>query len=308
MIRYRFVDKGTTIHRLNPFAKIAWVISIMILVMIFDHPVYLSLLLISTIPMIMMGKITGEWLSVFKYIIYMSVFIIIINALVMYRGSHVLVELPFRIPLLGTPRITLEAIFYGFMMSVRLLAIVSAFTVINLTVCPDDLLLAMIKMKLPYKSVLVTSMSTRFIPTLVDDMDRITDAHRTRGLEMDKGKLFARIKNRATILMPLLSNSLDRTIQIAEAMESRAFGQGRNRTFFKDIQITLFDWLTIAFGLLPLVIGILMRSRGYGSYQYYPVLEALSTDPTEWVLVALMLIILITAAPLSLLKRRIDLD
>ena len=308
MISFRFQNKDTPVHRLNPFCKVVWVTVILVLALIFDHPLYIFLLFLSTLPLVAVAKIWREWASAIKLVLYLGIFIVVINALVVSQGAHVLLEAPFEIPALGPLNITLEAIFFGLMMALRLLAIISAFTILNFTVHPDDMMLAMMKMKLPYKSVLATSLSTRFIPTLIDDIERLTDVQRTRGLEMDKGRLLQRVRKRATILIPLLSNSLDRTVQVAEAMESRAFGQGTGRTFYKEIRFSRFDIIILIFVILPLVCAIALRTSGYGSYQYYPSLEAVSFGGLEGFWLAMLLLLMVAPVPMAFLKRRIDLD
>jgi len=305
---FRYRDKGTVIHRLNPVGKLAWVGSILLLALILDNPLFLLFLFLSTLPLVIAARVWREWLSFMKFAIYLCIAIIIINALVSSHGTHVLVQLPFRLPVMGAPTITLEAIFYGVGMSLRLLAIISAFTIFTFTVHPDDVMLTMIKMKLPYKSVLVTSLSTRFIPTLIDDVERITDVQRSRGLELDKGNLANRIRGRASVIIPLLSNSLDRAVQVAEAMESRAFGAGRGRTFYKGIRMSLIDVLTLAFALFPSALGIVMRLSGYGNYQYYPTLGGIALGSLEWSLLVLLVFLLLAILLLAYVKERVDLD
>jgi len=308
VISFRYKEKGTAIHKLNPFCKLAWVVSIFVLSLIFNNPIYLLLLFLSTLPIIIAARAWREWASLMKFALYLCLAIVVINALVSYHGSHLLWQAPFRIPLIGAPVITLEAIFFGVGMSLRLLAIISAFTILTFTIHPDDIMLAMIKIKLPYKSVLVTSLSTRFIPTLIDDVERISDVQRSRGLELDRGKLTQRIKSRMAIIIPLLSNSLDRTIQVAEAMESRAFGSGEKRTFYKEIKLSKLDIPTLISGFLPVILGIFMRWWGHGDYQYYPTLEKISLDGFECSMLALLVFLLCMIVPLALLKKRIELD
>jgi len=305
---FRYRDKGTPVHKLNPFCKLAWIVSILVLALILDNPLFLLLLFLSTLPVVKAARVWGEWRSTMKFTLFLCLAIVIINALVSSHGSHVLFEAPFRMPVMGTPIITLEAILYGVAMSLRLLAIISACAILTFTVHPDDMMLAMIKMKLPYKSVLVTSLSTRFIPTLIDDMERITDVQRSRGLELDKGKLSQRIRSRSSIAIALLSNSLDRAVQVAEAMESRAFGNGRGRTSYKDIKLTLIDVTTVVFALLPGALGIFMSLSGYGQYQYYPAIQGISLSGLEWSLLALMALLLFAILPLAYIKQRVDLD
>ena len=308
MISFRYQDKGTVIHKLNPFCKLLWVATIVIFALIFDSPLYILLLFLSTLPMAMVAKVWKEWASFMKFTLYICIAIIIINMLLSYHGTHVLLEAPFRLPVTGTPIITLEAIFFGVVMSVRLLAIISAFTILTFTIHPDDLMLSMIKMKLPYKSVLVTSLSTRFIPTLIDDVECISDVQRSRGLELDKGNLRQKIKSRMAIMIPLLSNSLDRTVQVSEAMESRAFGCGEKRTFYKEIGVSRMDAITLIFGLLTIAVGVFMCLSGYGDYQYYPTLEGINISGLEWPLLSLLMLLLLSVVLLAFTKGRIELD
>ncbi len=305
---FRYKNKDTLIHRLNPFCKLAWIGSILLFALIFNNPLYVLLLFLSTIPLIVMAKIIKEWFSVMKLTLYLCIAIVIINALVSNDGSHVLLKASFHIPVMGTPMITLEAIFFGVIMSLRLLIIISAFAVLTFTIHPDDLMLVMIKLRLPYKSVLVTSLSTRFIPTLIDDVERIIDVQRSRGLELDKGRLGHKIKSRMSIVIPLLSNSLDRATQVAEAMESRAFGAEKVRTFYKDIRTSFIDAITLALVLATIVFGFIVQVSGYGGYQYYPTLERMAMGSTECFMLTLLLILLLSIVPLSIVKRRFDLD
>jgi energy-coupling factor transport system permease protein len=308
VISYRYRDKGTPIHKLEPFCKLAWVGSIVVLSLIFNHPLYILLLFLSTLPVIITAGMWREWATMMKLTFYLCLAVIIINALVSYHGSHILCQAPFSIPVIGIPQITLEAILCGVGNSVRLLAIISAFTVLTFAIHPDELMLAMAKMRLPYKSVLVTSLSTRFAPTLVDDVERITDVQRSRGLELSKGNLSRKVKNHMAIVIPLLSNSLERTVQVAEAMESRAFGSSNKRTSYRELKMSKMDIVMLAFALLPCAFGIYMRSLGWGDYRYYPTVETISPSGTEWVILFTLVLLLSMTVLLAFLKNRIDLD
>ncbi len=308
MISFGYRDKDTSVHRLNPFGKLAWVGSIFILALLFNSPLYVFLLFLSTLPLIITARVWREWASFMKFTLYLCLLVIVINALVSYHGSHIIWQAPFRIPVMGVPQLTLEAVLCGIGNSLKLLAIISAFTILIFTIHPDDLMLVLTKLRLPYKSVLVTSLSTRFVPTLIGDAERISEVQRLRGLELDRGKLSQRIKGHMAIIIPLLSNSLDRTVQVAEAMESRAFGVGGKRTYFKEIKMSPVDGLTLVFGVLPGMWGIFMHYQGLGVYQYYPTVEGISLSGAECGLLLSLLILLTTMVFLAFLKGRVELD
>ncbi len=308
MTSLRYQYKNTVIHRLSPLAKLAWGGGILLLSLLFNHPLYILLLFLAVLPLIAAARVGREWASVMKLSLYLCAAVIVINALVSYHGAHVLLEAPFRLPVMGTPTITLEAISFGAVMCLRLLVIISAFTLLTLTTHPDDIMSIFLKMRFPYRSVLVTSLSTRFIPCLLEDIQRVSDVHRSRGLEMDRGSWLKRVKNRAAITIPLLANSLDRAVGVAEAMESRAFGAGRGRTFYKELKMTGADVFTLLLALLPAALGIFMRLSGYGDYQYYPTLGAISPTPPEWALLATLLLLLVSMLATGFAKRMVDRD
>ncbi|MDY6916373.1 MAG: energy-coupling factor transporter transmembrane component T [Chloroflexota bacterium] len=308
MTSFRYRDRETIIHRANPFGKLAWAGSILVVALIVDSPLLLAILFMSTIPVVLAAQVGREWASFMRFALYLCVAIIVINTLVSYHGTHVLVEAPFRIPVMGTPVITLEAIVYGAAMCLRLLAIVSAFAIVTFTVHPDDMMLAMIGLRLPYRSVLVASLSSRFMPTLIDDAERITDVQRCRGLELDRGQLVQKVRGRMAVLIPLLSNSLDRTVQVAEAMESRAFGSGRKRTFYKRITWSAVDVVGLMAALSPLAFGVFVRLGGYASYQYYPTLGRLDLSSLDWSMLVILAVLVTAVVPVAVVKRKVELD
>ncbi len=304
----RYQEKDTAVHRLNPVTKLVWACGLVVLSLIFDHPLHILVLLIAIALIIGLAGVWQQWRSVLKWSLWLGASVIVINALVSYHGAHILLTAPFQLPVLGIPVITLEAIAFGSAMALKLLVIISAFAFINLTLHPDDIMTVLLKMKLPYKSVLVTSLSARFIPCLIEDAERISDSYMTRGVQMDTGNWFGKLRSRAGIIIPLLANSLDRAVQVAEAMEARAFGSGQKRVFYKNIRMSRMDWLTLAFGILPLASGIILRALGYGSYEYYPNLQPILLNPIESILLCILIVVLLAILPLAFLKRRVELD
>ena len=305
---FNYQDKGTVIHQMNPLSKVVWGASILVMSLIFNHPVYIMLLLAAVVCLVLIAGVAREWFSAIRLAMWLGISIIVINALVSYHGSHVLLEAPFTLPVIGTPKITAEALAFGAIMALRLIVIVSAFVLINLTIHPDDIMAVLLKLKFPYKSVLLNSLATRFIPCFIEDVARISDAYRARGLEMDNGSRLVRLKNRSQIIIPLLANSLEKAVQVAEAMEARAFGSGRKRTLYKNITISPMDMITLGLAVLPLALGILMRVWGYGDYQYYPTMTAIGFGYQEYVLLCILAVALVSAALTGFLKRKVELD
>jgi energy-coupling factor transport system permease protein len=304
VFQLRYHEKNTIIHKLNPFCKLGWAFSIVLFALLFDNPVYTVLLFLLIIPVITTAGVRREWGSFMKIALPLCIVIILINVLLNNHGANVLLKATFSIPVIGTPTVTLEAICFSAVMSLRLLTILSVFTIVTFTIHPDDLMLSMIKAKLPYKSVLVTSLSTRFIPTLMNDIECISDVQRSRGLELDKGNLVQKITKRAAIIIPLLSNSLDRVVQVAEAMETRGFGNSRKRTYYRKIRFSKTDIFILMVIALTLGFGIFIGISGYGTYQYYPALARLNISVGEVLIYCVLSVLILSIIPLAYLKRR----
>lgn len=303
-LQFSYRRNGSGIHHLNPFVMPAWVAVILVAAMIVHHPIWLLAVFLSTVPVALAAGVGRQWAALMKFVLWMCVAIVVINVLVNQQGSHVLLQAGFRIPLLGVPRVTAEALAFGGAMALRLAAIISAFTLLNLCVHPDDLMRAAIKLRLPYRSVLVTSLSTRFIPVLVADARTISEVQQSRGLSFGSGSLVQRVRNRGALVFPLLSNSLDRAVQVAEAMESRAYGMPVQRTFYRDVPLMREDVaaLLVLFGGMALTVGA--RIIGFGAYSYYSALGDPAMSWAEWLTLVLMSASLLCVPAAGMARRR----
>ncbi len=131
---FRYDEKESPIHKLNPLVTLVWTIGFTIIAIIVNHPVFLLAMLISTLPVAAAGRIWLKWAGLMKMTLCLCLAIALINVLVSYHGTHVLWQADFKIPVLGYPAVTLEALLFSVGMSFRLLAIVSVFAILTLTV------------------------------------------------------------------------------------------------------------------------------------------------------------------------------
>jgi len=108
--------------------------------------------------------------------------------------------------------------------AVRFIAIVVSTSLFFLTASPDELEQVMKTFRLPRDVVFAFVTAVRFIPVMMLDTMQIMDAQKSRGLELEKGNMIRRVRNMVPILIPLVVNSVIRSGELAEAMESRAYG------------------------------------------------------------------------------------
>lgn len=106
----------------------------------------------------------------------------------------------------------------------RFVAIVVSTSLFFLTASPDELEQVMKTLRLPRDVVFAFVTAVRFIPVMMLDTMQIMDAQKSRGLELEKGNVLSRVRNMVPILIPLVVNSVVRSGELAEAMESRAYG------------------------------------------------------------------------------------
>ena len=302
MLELTYKRKRSLFHDASPFLKISWLLSILLISIIFEHPIILFVIFLSSFFMALISKIFIEWARVMKLVVFFVPFVILFNLIVNANGETVLWQLPFRIPIFGILNITLEELAFSLTMCVRIAAILGAFAVLNLTTDPDDLLSAVTKLRLPYRSVVVTSLSTKFVPVLFSDLKNVQEAQRSRGVDFSKGTPKERVKKYGAIFFPLLSKSLDRSVQIAEAMESRGFGRYEKRSFYKDTKISLSDIFLIVVSIAPLIISLYMISQGIGAFKFYQRIDPLIKSDSEVYYIILILIFQVFLLPLLKIK------
>lgn len=221
---YRYKD--TKFHNLNPLVKFLACAAVAVLALLLAEPAYLLALLLLTLAIVWEAEVARGWAFYMRIAIWMGVLIVALNLLLNQGGETVLLRAHLGPPLFESLRITLESLLFGLVMALRLAVVVSAFALLSLTVSPEGLMRVMSGFRLPARSVFLTSLSARFVPSLLGDAEALKDVQRARGAKL-KG-----IRGKAPVLIPLLSNSLERSVAVAEAMEAR--GYDGNMRFYYD--------------------------------------------------------------------------
>ncbi len=123
----------------------------------------------------------------------------------------------------------------------RFVAIVVSTSIFFITASPDELEQVMKTFRLPRDVVFAFVTAVRFIPVMFLDTIQIMDAQKSRGLELEKGNVFKRVRNMIPVLIPLVVNSVVRSGELAEAMESRAYGSVARPTSLVVYRTTAVD-------------------------------------------------------------------
>lgn len=127
----------------------------------------------------------------------------------------------------------------------------------------ESLLFPLKYIKFPvHEFALIMNIALRFIPSLIDETDRIIKAQKARGADFESGNIFKRIKALIPVLIPLLISSFRRADELADAMEARCYSGSKNRTRFKVLKPTYRDLVATVF-TAGLIVGIVFLNKFY---------------------------------------------
>jgi energy-coupling factor transport system permease protein len=285
-----YKDRDTPYHRLHPAGKLLSALAVVTAALVVFHPAYLLSLLAGTLVLAQLARVRAEWWSFMRLFALVALMVVVINMLVSSQGASTFWEGP-ELPGFGELSMSWEGIVYGTMMALRLFVVVSAFTVLSLTVHPDEA--TQLLARFAYRSGLAVSLSTRFYPAVVRDASAIVDAQRSRGLDLDSGGRMSRVRRRLPVVMPLFHSSLERAVGTSEAMEARGFGS-EGRTRWRRRGWRAADGGAVALAVGVLVLTALVSVLGDGVPNYYPTID-LEAGP--WTVVAATLLLLLVMAP-----------
>jgi energy-coupling factor transport system permease protein len=254
---FPYKNTSSRIHGLDARTKIVFVFAVFVSSILLSDILYLSVLLAFVLIVSAVARTLKSTWSLLRYAAFVAVFVILFNVL-LSSGRDVLF-------MLGPIAVTSESILFSISMCLRLLLAVSAFALLTFAIHPDEALRTM--SKVGYKTMTALSLSTRMYPTIAADSRNIMDSMRARGVEFDRGGFFSKLRARANVVMPLLFNSLDRSIAIAEAMEARGFGAGK-RTNYSEARLSRGQKWMVAFFVFSVIVGIALFVFGYGNADY----------------------------------------
>lgn len=253
----RYIPLNSPIHRLDPRAKIMAMLIVLITIFFPAGWIGYGIIFVCASAVIIIAKLSVNfiWKAV-KPMLMMLVFLFIINALVLKTGAVLIT--------IGSWSLYSDAVFQTLYIAVRLLLMVMITTCLTATTKPlemtlgiEDLLSPFSKIGVPsHEIAMLISIALRFIPDLIDETARIIKAQESRGVDMKEGKLSERIMAILSLIVPLFVSAFQRAEDLANAMEARGYAPGEPRTRYKQLKMTLKDWLLIIASLL--LMGIII--------------------------------------------------
>ena len=267
-----YIKKDSPIHKSTGATKLIcfllWTIAAMIT---YDTRVLIGLFIVGIIAF----KISKIKFKDVSFILYFILFFLALNALLIfvfspYEGVEIYGSRTDLFHLIGPYTVTKEQLFYELNVILKYFATIPMALLFILTTDPSEFAASLNKIGISYKVAYTVSIALRYIPDVQRDYKDISFAQQARGIDLSsKEKLSKRIKNSAAILMPLIFSSLERIDKISLAMELRAFGNNKKRTWYNSRKFGKTDYISIAILLIIVAISIAMVKVN-GSRFYNP--------------------------------------
>lgn len=254
----QFVPGNSILHRADPRTKFVLTFVYMIAVIIAENFIAYSAAIIFVCATYLCAKINiAKIIKSLKPLLIMMMITVVLNVL-FYKGENVLLDFW---------KITIykEGIFFAVKMLLRIVLLVLGSSVLMYTTTSvmltdgiESLLSPLKKIHFPaHEIAMMMSIALRFIPTFVDETDRIMKAQKARGSDFDSKNLIQKIKSYIPILIPLFISAWRKAEDLATAMNARCYRGGEGRTKFKVLRFTYIDLLLTIITIILLVVIVL---------------------------------------------------
>lgn len=261
MIFGRYVPAESVLHRMDPRSKLVLIFLFVCIVFLANNMLTYGLLTVYTFLMIALSKVPIRFIYTgLKPVLLLVIFTLFLHLFLTKEG-----EVLFRF---GWITIYEEGLRQGIFISLRFFLLILMTSILTLTTTPieitdglESLLAPLNKIKFPvHELALMMSISLRFIPTLMQETDKIMKAQTARGVDFSSGPIKERIKAIIPLLIPLFISSFKRAEELAVAMESRGYRGGEGRTKYRQLNWGLKDTAMLAMLAALTLVLILLRT------------------------------------------------
>ena len=252
---------NSLVHRFDPRLKLVLTIAYIVLLFAASNPLGLALSILFLGGMYMVAKIPFKMiLKSLKPILPIVIFTAVLNLFFVAGEGEPLVRVWFL-------TIYAEGVRYAVLMAVRVMALIAGTSLLTYTTRPivltdaiEQLLKPLGKLHFPvHELAMMMSIALRFIPTLIEETDKIMNAQKARGAQLDTGKMTDRVKALVPVLIPLFISAFRRADELAMAMECRCYRGGEGRTRLKVLRCEKQDYIDLVVCIA--CFGVILASR-----------------------------------------------
>ena len=250
---FKFRKVSSVIHDLDPRIKFLFVSVLFVMAILFTNLIALIILFFIPLPFVFLAKVNRQWLRSLRGAALLAIFIFATNFIFGYFYPTSFQQITPPVDTLVEYLVLLER---SAAMTLRFVVLIASFSVFFLTTSPDHLGLALQQSHIPYEFCFAFTTAVRFVPVLADEAQTIMDAQKARGLELERGNLLKRVRNYIPILIPLIVNAIRRSLELAESMESRAWGASEKRTNLYVLKLKKADYILVVISVLMMIAAV----------------------------------------------------
>ena len=252
---------NSLVHRFDPRLKLVLTIVYIVLLFAASNPLGLTLSILFLAAMYTVAKIPLKMIGKsLKPILPIVIFTAVLNLFFVSGEGEPLVHIWFL-------TIYAEGVRYAVLMAVRVMALIAGTSLLTYTTSPivltdaiEQLLKPLGKLHFPvHELAMMMSIALRFIPTLIEETDKIMNAQKARGAQLDTGKMTDRVKALVPVLIPLFISAFRRADELAMAMECRCYHGGEGRTRLKVLKFGALDVKCAV--VLTLCLAVILSTR-----------------------------------------------
>ncbi|MBC7233247.1 MAG: energy-coupling factor transporter transmembrane protein EcfT [Chloroflexi bacterium] len=279
MLKFQTVERDSIFSHLDFRSKLLMMVVVSIVAFVWESPIALAALTFVVVAACLLAGVKSGYIKFIMKV--MSPFYLLllithgfwnIEQVKSLTGKQVLTPL-FAFPhswwLIGGASMSLEGFLYGWSVIFKTLTLVMVIPLAIFTTDIDNMIVSMVRAKIPYKLTFIFSSTLRFFPLLFEEIQTIIEAQRLRGLAVEKMGPVQRVRIYAQIAVPLILGAMVRSQQLEVVLQAKAFTGSAERTYLHESLLHRSDYVVIALCiLLLLLVAILYFWFDVGKYAW----------------------------------------
>ena len=252
---FLYLDRDTFVHRLDPRTKMFLLVGAFVLAFLFLNPLY-GLVVLALV--VAFGALARSLVNLkrIRFILVMIGLVTVLMWSVFSQGETPLFLF-----------VEWEALLYGIGVALKIDATIIAGMIFLSTTRNEEIATGLVKLVVPYRFAFAVSTALRLVPTIAATGSTISQAQRSRGLDLESGNLLQKVRKNTPLLIPVFVSTIRSTNVFSMALESKGFGASPKRTYFLHLTMGRRDAIVLAVLALLLLAALFLRLAGYGGLE-----------------------------------------
>jgi energy-coupling factor transport system permease protein len=277
LMQFQTVERDSLFTRLDFRPKLFMIAVISTVAFVWESPIALAGLMLFLIAVSLLAGVKPGYIKTILTIMIPFYFLLLVThgfwntdqvkALTNQEVLTPLFTFPQSWPIVGGAGMSVEGFLYGWAVIFKTLSLVLVLPVAIFTTDVNNMIVGMVRAKIPYKLVFIFSSTMRFFPLLFEEIQLIIEAQRLRGLAMEKMGPVKRVRVYAKVAIPLILGAMVKSQQLEVVLQSKAFTGSSERTYLHESVLKALDWAVIVFlSTWFLVAAVLYFTIGFGRF------------------------------------------